>query len=278
MSPSATRGRQVSLLPVPGLALTTRRPSGGLFDRISGFSPAPWGSRALESASLRARSRGWEFPGLRPLFLPTGPSPAPLFVARVGPTVPPVVSRDEQDLLPRLQEAGRPPRSPRTRRGTRNRPRAAERSRAGTRPRRSAPRPAQRSALLGPASAGPSFPLSHPVPFLCAPLKTSIGTRQYKDRVTPTPYTTREARRFLATFAAPEAGNLVAGYGVLSSINGTGMCNASMARSDGGLRRPPVTPGTEAPKDAKSAVLLIVLALLLVVSGVVIDGIPGPVV
>lgn len=44
-----------------------------------------------------------------------------------------------------------------------------------------------------------------------------------------------------------------------------------------GLRRPPVTPGTEAPKDTKSAVLLIALALLLVASGVVVDGISGPV-
>lgn len=44
-----------------------------------------------------------------------------------------------------------------------------------------------------------------------------------------------------------------------------------------GLRRPPVTPGAEAPKDAKSAVLLILLALLLVVSGMVIDGISSPV-
>ncbi|MEJ7841698.1 MAG: hypothetical protein WKF95_07980 [Rubrobacter sp.] len=44
-----------------------------------------------------------------------------------------------------------------------------------------------------------------------------------------------------------------------------------------GLRRPPLTRGAVAPKDAKSAVLLIVLALLLVISGVVIDGISSPV-
>jgi hypothetical protein len=44
-----------------------------------------------------------------------------------------------------------------------------------------------------------------------------------------------------------------------------------------GLRRPPVTPGTKAPRDARSAVLLLLLASLLLVAGVVIDGISGPV-
>lgn len=44
-----------------------------------------------------------------------------------------------------------------------------------------------------------------------------------------------------------------------------------------GLRRPPATPGTEAPKDTKSAVFLIVLALLLAISGIVIDGMSSPV-
>jgi hypothetical protein len=45
----------------------------------------------------------------------------------------------------------------------------------------------------------------------------------------------------------------------------------------GRLRRPPVVAGAEAPRDSRSAVLLIVLASLLLVAGVVIDGISGPV-
>jgi hypothetical protein len=44
-----------------------------------------------------------------------------------------------------------------------------------------------------------------------------------------------------------------------------------------GLRRPPVTPGTEAPRDARSALLLVLLASLLLVAGVFIEGISGPV-
>lgn len=44
-----------------------------------------------------------------------------------------------------------------------------------------------------------------------------------------------------------------------------------------GLRRPVVAPGVGAPKDARSAVLLIVLALLAVVLGLAIDGISSPV-
>lgn len=44
-----------------------------------------------------------------------------------------------------------------------------------------------------------------------------------------------------------------------------------------GIRRPLVASGTEAPKDAKSAVLLIVLALLLVISGLMIDGFLSPI-
>jgi hypothetical protein len=45
-----------------------------------------------------------------------------------------------------------------------------------------------------------------------------------------------------------------------------------------GLRRPPVTPGTEAPKDAISAVLLILLALILLIAAVVFYDISNPVV
>jgi hypothetical protein len=45
----------------------------------------------------------------------------------------------------------------------------------------------------------------------------------------------------------------------------------------GYLRRSPVVTGAEAPRDARSALLLILLASLLVVAGVVIDGISGPV-
>ena len=44
------------------------------------------------------------------------------------------------------------------------------------------------------------------------------------------------------------------------------------------LRRPPVAPGTEAPRDARNAALLLLLALLLLVAGVVIHGISDPVV
>jgi hypothetical protein len=45
----------------------------------------------------------------------------------------------------------------------------------------------------------------------------------------------------------------------------------------GRLRRPPVVAGAEAPRGSRRAVLLIVLASLLLVAGVVIDGISGPV-
>jgi hypothetical protein len=45
----------------------------------------------------------------------------------------------------------------------------------------------------------------------------------------------------------------------------------------GYLRRSPVVVGAEAPRDARSALLLILLASLLVVAGVVIDGISSPV-
>lgn len=44
-----------------------------------------------------------------------------------------------------------------------------------------------------------------------------------------------------------------------------------------GLRRPPGTPGAEASKDARSAVLLLALALLVLVSAMIIDGISSPV-
>ena len=45
-----------------------------------------------------------------------------------------------------------------------------------------------------------------------------------------------------------------------------------------GLRRPSVTPGTEAPKDAISAALLILLALILLIAAVVFYDISNPVV
>ena len=45
----------------------------------------------------------------------------------------------------------------------------------------------------------------------------------------------------------------------------------------GRLRRPPVDAGADAPKDARSAVLLVVLASLLMVAGVAIDGMSGSV-
>ena len=44
-----------------------------------------------------------------------------------------------------------------------------------------------------------------------------------------------------------------------------------------GLRRPPITPGTEAPRDARSAVLLLLLALILLIAAVVFYDISNPV-